>query len=120
MPLPAGGKTNRETVSSERRIEEQTSLKYAFQTKEGDKMKIAHSLLAAAVGGILVGCGGANQTPAESAPLGTAAPASTTASPAAVTTSATDPAQPTPATAATKHSCKGQNDCKGQGGCKSS
>jgi hypothetical protein len=68
-------------------------------------MKLTHSLMAAAVGGILVGatgCGVATPPPA--------APAAAEGTPAAASA---------PAAAAAKHACKGQNDCKGQGGCKS-
>jgi hypothetical protein len=59
-------------------------------------------MIAAAVGGILLGATGCGEsTPPASAPSGAAAaPATGTAMPAA------------------KHACKGQNDCKGQGGCK--
>src|SRR5580692_4842968 len=67
-------------------------------------MKVSHSLIAAAIGGILVGatgCGGGDTPPA--------------ASPSAATPSAT-PADS--AAAAAKHACKGQNACKGQGNCK--
>jgi hypothetical protein len=61
-------------------------------------MNLTNSMIAAAVGGILLGASGcAANEPAKSPTDGTSV------SPAA-----------TPA----KHSCKGQNDCKGQGGCK--
>jgi hypothetical protein len=68
-------------------------------------MKVSHTLLMAAVGGILVGvtgtgCGGNNANP----------------DPAVGTPPAASGA---PAAPAAKHACKGQNDCKGQGGCKS-
>jgi hypothetical protein len=56
------------------------------------------TMLAAAVGGILMGCGGS--TPPASNPGD--APAASGSAP----------------TTAAKHACKGQNDCKGQGGCK--
>ncbi len=68
-------------------------------------MNLTNTILAAAVGGILAGCGG--ETPAANAPSG-AAPAAEAPSGAAAT----------PMTGAAKHACKGQNDCKGQGGCK--
>jgi hypothetical protein len=67
-------------------------------------MNLTTTILAAAVGGILMGCGGA--TPSANAPTDTpvaGAPAS---------------ASSTPTTGSAKHACKGQNDCKGQGGCK--
>jgi len=65
-------------------------------------MNLTNSMIAAAVGGILmgaVGCGGSTP-PAQEPTAGTTAPASASATPAM------------------KHACKGQNDCKGQGGCK--
>jgi hypothetical protein len=67
-------------------------------------MNLTNSILAAAIGGILMGCGGS--TPPAESPSGAS--------------SATAPsgAMPTPASGAAKHACKGQNDCKGQGGCK--
>jgi hypothetical protein len=76
-------------------------------TKTGEEktMNLTNSMIAAAVGGILMGvagCGGASE-PAKSPTDGT------TVTPAAAATGAATPA---------KHSCKGQNDCKGQGGCK--
>ena len=68
-------------------------------------MKIAYSLLVAAVGGALaastVGCGDAKP------------PADPSVNPAGAATGG-------PAAPEAKHACKGQNDCKGQGGCKSS
>ena len=59
----------------------------------------SHSLLAAAVSGILVGCGGAQASSAE--PKAEA--------PSTATREAKD---------TDKHACKGQNDCAHQGGCK--
>ena len=59
-------------------------------------MKVAHTLLAAAVGGLLVGSTGCASAPA-------AGPGATT---------------PAGAMPAAKHDCKGKNECKGQGGCK--
>ncbi len=57
-------------------------------------MKVSHTLLAAAVGGVLaagvIGCGSSNAAGAG----------------------------PNMPSAGAKHACKGQNDCKGQGGCK--
>ncbi len=63
-------------------------------------MKISHSLLVAAVGGILgtTGCGEGNKASADPAMQNSGGA--------------------TPAMAGAKHACKGQNDCKGQGGCK--
>lgn len=58
--------------------------------------RITNTLLAAAVGGILVGatgCGSSQPAPASGANASSA-------------------------TALPKHACKGQNDCKHQGGCK--
>jgi hypothetical protein len=57
-------------------------------------MNISNTLVAAAMGGILLGAAGCAQNKA----------------------STEDPA--TAATAGAKHACKGQNSCKGQGGCK--
>ena len=65
-------------------------------------MKIAHSLLVAALGGVVAGatgCGGGDMKPAGDP-------------------SAMSPSTGTPAMPAAKHACKGQNTCKGQGGCK--
>lgn len=62
-------------------------------------MKIANSLLAAAVGGVLAGVTGCgNDKPANDG--------------------STVQAAETQATPMAKHACKGQNECKGQGGCK--
>ncbi len=67
-------------------------------------MNLTNSMIAAAVGGILLGASGcASNEPAKAPTDGTSV------SPAAATGGAATPA---------KHSCKGQNDCKGQGGCK--
>jgi hypothetical protein len=68
-------------------------------------MNLTKTMLAAAVGGILVGCGGSN--PPASAPSDTSG--------AAGATSAAPASSGAPATDATKHACKGQNACKGQG-----
>jgi hypothetical protein len=71
-------------------------------------MNLNNTMIAAAVGGILmgaVGCGGS--TPPAASPDSTGASAVT--APAGSTGSAMP---------AAKHACKGQNDCKGQGGCK--
>lgn len=65
-------------------------------------MYLAHTLMAAAVSGILAGaagCGGTAPQPAE---------------PSAGDMSGMS----APAAASAKHACKGQNECKGQGGCK--
>ena len=80
-------------------------------------MKISHSLLVAAIGGIALGataCGGSMP----SAPGVTDPSAAMPSTPSAP--SAAMPATPgaTSATPAAKHACKGKNDCKGQGGCK--
>ena len=69
-------------------------------------MKISTVLLAAAMGGALVGAVGCGET---------AHPA-TDPSAAAGSMPATSGA---PAAPGAKHACKGQNACKGQGGCKS-
>ncbi|HEX4475711.1 MAG TPA: hypothetical protein VH142_11580 [Polyangiaceae bacterium] len=61
-------------------------------------MNVSHSLIAAAVGGILLGCAGSKD----------AAPAA-----AAPTSAATREAKP-----GEKHACRGLNDCAHQGGCK--
>jgi len=61
-------------------------------------MNLTNTIMAAAVGGILMGCGGG--TPNAAAPEGT--PSATAPSGA-----------PTPATGAAKHACKGQGGCKG-------
>jgi hypothetical protein len=75
-------------------------------------MKISHSLIAAAVGGILFGAAGcAGETPPAQQPA--AAASGSAAAPAAPGSAA-----PQTAAAPAKHACKGQNDCKGQGGCK--
>jgi hypothetical protein len=74
---------------------------------KGTNMNLNNTMIAAAVGGILMGvtgCGGS--TPPAASPDSTGGGAMT--APAASSGSAT------PA----KHACKGQNDCKGQGGCK--
>ena len=82
-------------------------------------MKISHSLLVAAIGGIALGataCGGGMPSapgvtdPSAAMPSTPSTPS--TAMPATPGTSAT------PAMPAAKHACKGKNDCKGQGGCK--
>jgi hypothetical protein len=76
-------------------------------------MKISHSLIAAAVGGILfgaTGCGG--ETPPAQAP------AAASSGSAADTAAAPGSATPQSAAAPAKHACKGQNECKGQGSCK--
>jgi hypothetical protein len=65
-------------------------------------MDLTKTMLVAAVGGMLMGCGGS--TP----------PAASPGDPAA----AVAPAAGTPASTAAKHACKTLNDCKGQGGCK--
>ena len=68
-------------------------------------MNLKSTMIAAAVGGILMGAAGCgDSTPPAKAPDNAAG---TTAAPAA-----------TGAMPAAKHACKGQNDCKGQGGCK--
>jgi hypothetical protein len=80
-------------------------------------MNVSHSLLAAAVSGIVLGaaagCGGSQPEPATEA-----TPSSDTAASAAPADSAAAPADSAAAPAGEKHACKGQNACKGQGGCK--
>jgi hypothetical protein len=69
-------------------------------------MSVHNMMIAAAVGGILMGvngCGG--ETPPAASPESTGG------------SGMTAPAGSGSATPA-KHACKGQNDCKGQGGCK--
>jgi hypothetical protein len=61
-------------------------------------MNIHPSLLAAAVGGILLGAGCASDSAAQKSEMPTASSAAVAAEP---------------------HACKGMNSCKGQGGCKS-
>ena len=68
-------------------------------------MNLTNTILAAAVGGILTGCGGA--TPAASAPSDMPSAGAASGAPAS-----------TPTTGSAKHAGNGQNDCKGQGGCK--
>jgi hypothetical protein len=84
-------------------------------------MKVSHSLLAAAVSGIVLGatgCGGSQPEPATEATPAAEAPAA--AAPAAEAAPAEGaPAGGEAAAPAAKHDCKGKNDCKGQGGCKS-
>jgi hypothetical protein len=65
-------------------------------------MNISHSLLAAAVGGILVGATGHAEAKSSSNAIDKAGIA----------------ASSTPMADGAKHSCKGKNACKGQGGCK--
>ena len=75
-------------------------------------MKVSHSLLAAAVSGIVLGaagCGGSQPEPATEA---TPAASGSAAAPA---DSAAAPADSSAAPAGEKHACKGQNACKGQG-----
>ncbi len=69
-------------------------------------MKISTVLLAAAMGGALVGAVGCGDK------MG---PGATDPSAAAGSMPSTSG---TPAMPAAKHACKGQNGCKGQGGCK--
>jgi len=72
----------------------------------GISMKISTVLLAAAMGGALVGavgCGDKMAAPAADPSAAAGSMPSTSGAPAA---------------AAAKHACKGQNACKGQGGCK--
>jgi hypothetical protein len=75
------------------------------RTEENFEMKISTVLLAAAMGGALVGAVGCGQaTPGATDPAAAAGSMpSTSAGPAAP---------------GAKHACKGQNACKGQGGCK--
>jgi hypothetical protein len=63
-------------------------------------MNLTNTMMAAAVGGILLGATGCASAPT---------PPSADPSAAAASAGAATPA---------KHACKGQNDCKGQGGCK--
>jgi hypothetical protein len=72
----------------------------------GIAMKISTVLLAAAMGGALVGAVGCGDK---------MAPGATDPSAAAGSMPSTSE---TPAMPAAKHACKGQNGCKGQGGCK--
>jgi len=65
-------------------------------------MNISQSLLAAAVGGILVGATGH---------------AGAKSSPVTIEKSRLE-ASSTPMAEGAKHNCKGKNACKGQGGCK--
>jgi hypothetical protein len=65
-------------------------------------MNLSHSLIAAAVGGILVGVAGHASAKNSSSAI-----------------EKTDiTASSTPMAGDAKHACKGQNACKGQGGCK--
>ena len=88
-------------------------------------MKVSHSLIAAAVGGILIGatgCGGGDTPPAASP--SNAAPASdmdggSAAAPAKHDCKGQNACKGQGNCKTDKHGCKGQNDCKGQGGCKS-
>src|SRR5271170_5135905 len=80
-------------------------------------MKASHTLIAAAVGGILVGataCGG--ETPPAAAPM--AAPADSSSAAPMASAAPAAPAATDMAAAPAKHACKGMNACKGQGGCK--
>src|SRR5271165_3484186 len=93
----------------------QSSTRGPCRTRQSQEviMKISHSLIAAAVGGILIGatgCGGGD-TPPAAAPANASPAATDTAAPAAAGSAA-------PAAAPAKNSCKGQNACKGQGNCK--
>src|SRR5580698_10608829 len=88
----------------------QSSTRGARRTRQSQEviMKVSHSLIAAAIGGILVGatgCGGGDTPPAASP---SAAPSASAAAPATADSAA----------APAKHACKGQNACKGQGNCK--
>ena len=65
-------------------------------------MNLSHSLLAAAVGGILVGAAGHAEAKGS----------------ANVIEKADIAASSMPMADGAKHSCKGKNACKGQGGCK--
>jgi hypothetical protein len=61
---------------------------------------MTNTMIAAAVGGILMGLTGCASNPPANAPANPGETASSTVA------------------APAKHACKGQNDCKGQGGCK--
>src|ERR1043165_3080793 len=65
-------------------------------------MNISQSLLAAAVGGILVGAAGHAEAKSSSSSIEKARIAATSI----------------PMAEGAKHACKGKNSCKGQGGCK--
>ena len=79
-------------------------------------MKLTNTMMAAAVGGILLGatgCGGA--TPAAASP-GTET--GQTATPSKHACKAQNDCKGQGGCKTDKHACKAQNDCKGQGGCK--
>src|SRR5262249_31362828 len=82
-------------------------------------MKVSHTLLAAAVGGLLAGCGGAPTPPsAPSASPPSAGSAAAAAPGAKHACKGQNDCKGQGGGKSDKHACKGQNDCKGQGGCK--
>lgn len=77
-----------------------------------NSMNLSNVVLAAAVSGILMGCGGSTppaEAPSAEVPATPPADAPAADAPAAAAGDA--------AAAGAKHDCKGKNDCKGQGGC---
>jgi hypothetical protein len=93
------------------------------RTTRGLAMKLTSTMIAEAVGGIMMGatgCGGGAPPPAATpaADGAGAAPTGASATPAKHACKAQNDCKGQGGCKTDKHGCKAQNDCKGQGGCK--